>query len=153
MTEQEKIKLKSFNILKNGVIHKHNRNCFKKNYSTNILLSRVLSVTNNNKDNNTNTISGTNATKPTSPSIFSISDTEINLTHTHSHIHNNHTPSHNHNHIHSHSLSYSHISLQTTPIPIPISLYPQLKYYPNTTKYNNLLNKNKRIIAKKIDAK
>jgi hypothetical protein len=33
MTEQEKIKLKSLNILKNGVIHRTNRNNFKKNYS------------------------------------------------------------------------------------------------------------------------
>ena len=39
MTEQEKVKLKSLNILKSGVMHRTNRNSHKKNYSVSFPIS------------------------------------------------------------------------------------------------------------------
>lgn len=58
MTEQEKIKLKSLNILKNGVVHHKNKtNSYKKNYSISypsINLSQSYSLTNSLINNSTN---------------------------------------------------------------------------------------------------
>jgi len=49
MTEHEKIKLQSLNILKNGVMSKHNKsNKYKKNYSSVLFLPRQLQYTPSN---------------------------------------------------------------------------------------------------------
>jgi D-lyxose ketol-isomerase len=46
MTEHEKIKLQSLNILKNGVINKHNKcNKYKKNYSSVLFIPRQIQFT------------------------------------------------------------------------------------------------------------
>jgi hypothetical protein len=41
MTEQEKIKFKSLNIIKSGVLSKPNKNCNKKNYSISFPLTSI----------------------------------------------------------------------------------------------------------------